>query len=156
MKFRSLLSASVVLSLSATLAACSAEPPATAVAGNGVDASTATSAADFGGLDALVSAAQEEGELNVIALPEDWANYGAIITGFEDKYDITVNSANPNASSAEEIQAAENQAGQDTAPDVFLIWVPLWLWRIPISLPHTRSKPGTRFLKAMKTPKGFG
>ncbi|MHA6966305.1 ABC transporter substrate-binding protein [Glutamicibacter bergerei] len=119
MKFRSLLSASVVLSLSATLAACSAEPPATAVAGNGVDASTATSAADFGGLDALVSAAQEEGELNVIALPEDWANYGAIITGFEDKYDITVNSANPNASSAEEIQAAENQAGQDTAPDVF-------------------------------------
>jgi putative spermidine/putrescine transport system substrate-binding protein len=87
--------------------------------GSGVDAATATSAADFGGLDGLIAAAQEEGELNVIALPEDWANYGAIIAGFEDEYGITVNSASPDASSAEEIQAAENLKGQDTAPDVF-------------------------------------
>jgi putative spermidine/putrescine transport system substrate-binding protein len=55
----------------------------------------------------------------VIALPEDWANYGAIIAGFEEEYGITVNSASPDASSAEEIQAAENLQGQDTAPDVF-------------------------------------
>lgn len=119
MKLRSLLSTSVILALSASLAACSSEPSATAVAGNGIDPATAQSAADFGGLDALVAAAEEEGELNVIALPEDWANYGAIITGFEEKYDIVVNSANPNASSAEEIQAAANQAGQQSAPDVF-------------------------------------
>lgn len=84
-----------------------------------VDAATATSAADFGGLDALIAAAQAEGELNVIALPENWANYGEIIAAFEDKYDITVNSADPDVSSAEEIQAAENLKGQDTAPDVF-------------------------------------
>jgi putative spermidine/putrescine transport system substrate-binding protein len=118
MKRRSLLAVSVVLALSTTLAACGSGD-GTATAANGVDAATATSAADFGGIDKLVAAAQQEGGLNVIALPEDWANYGAIITGFEEKYDIEVNSANPNASSAEEIQAAVNQKGQDTAPDVF-------------------------------------
>jgi len=84
-----------------------------------VDAATATSAADFGGIDALVAAAQAEGELNVIALPDNWANYGAIKAAFEDKYDIVINDADPDISSAEEIQAADNLAGQDTAPDVF-------------------------------------
>ena len=33
----------------------------------------------LGGMDALVAAAKKEGTLNVIALPPDWANYGAII-----------------------------------------------------------------------------
>lgn len=117
MKSRILLASAGVLALSASLVACSGG--ATPEAPAGVDAATATSAEDFGGMDQLIAAAQAEGELNVIALPEDWANYGAILNGFEDKYDITINSANPNASSAEEIQAAQNQAGQDTAPDVF-------------------------------------
>ena len=84
-----------------------------------VDAATATSAEDFGGFEALVAAAEEEGELNVIALPENWANYGEIINLFEEKYDITVNSADPDVSSAEEIAAADNLRGQSTAPDVF-------------------------------------
>jgi putative spermidine/putrescine transport system substrate-binding protein len=44
--------------------------------GGGASAAEATSAEDFGGMDELVKAAQEEGELNVIALPPDWANYG--------------------------------------------------------------------------------
>lgn len=107
------------------LAACSSGASPDAGAGDSgsttgaVDAATATSAEDFGGMDGLIAAAQEEGELNVIALPETWANYGEIIAGFEDTYDITVNSASPDASSAEEIQAAENLKGQDTAPDVF-------------------------------------
>ncbi len=118
MKRRSLLAASVVLALSTTLAACGSGSGAKETAG-GVDAATATSAMDFGSMEELVAAAQKEGGLNVIALPDDWANYGAVITGFEDKYDIDVNSANPNASSAEEIQAAVNQKGQSTAPDVF-------------------------------------
>lgn len=115
---RSLLAVSVVLALSTTLAACGSGDGSTASV-DGIDAATAASAADFGGIEKLVEAAELEGELNVIALPEDWANYGAVITGFEEKYDIEVNSANPNASSAEEIQAAVNQKGQDTAPDVF-------------------------------------
>ena len=39
--------------------------------GSGSDWATATSVEDGGGMDALVEAAQAEGELNVIALPPD-------------------------------------------------------------------------------------
>ena len=85
----------------------------------GIKASEATSAADFGGMDKLVEAAKAEGELNAIALPPDWANYGAIIKAFEDKYGIKVNSAQPDASSQEEINAANQLKGKSTAPDVF-------------------------------------
>ncbi len=87
--------------------------------GNGVSAAQATSAEDFGGMDDLVEAAKEEGELNVIALPPDWANYGEIIDTFADKYDIKVNSAQPDAASQDEINAANQLKGTDRAPDVF-------------------------------------
>jgi len=83
------------------------------------DAASATSADDFGGFDELVAAAQEEGELNVIALPPDWTNYAEVISTFEETYDITVNSAQPDASSQDEINAAEQLKGTDRAPDVF-------------------------------------
>jgi putative spermidine/putrescine transport system substrate-binding protein len=86
---------------------------------SGVKVSEATSAADFGGMDALVEAAKKEGELNVIALPPDWANYGAIIKTFFDKYGIKVNSAQPDAASQDEINAANQQKGKSSAPDVF-------------------------------------
>lgn len=86
---------------------------------SGVKAAEATSAQDFGGMEGLVEAAKAEGELNVIALPPDWANYGAIITAFSDKYGIKVNSAQPDASSQDEINAANQQKGRSTAPDVF-------------------------------------
>ena len=56
---------------------------------------------------------------NVIALPPDWANYGEIISTFEDKYDIKVNSAQPDAASQDEINAAKQLAGGNRAPDVF-------------------------------------
>ncbi len=68
---------------------------------------------------ALVLAAKKEGTLNVIALPPDWANYGAIIKGFQAKYGLKVTSAQPDASSADEITAAKNLKGQSKAPDVF-------------------------------------
>ncbi|PII85858.1 ABC transporter substrate-binding protein [Leucobacter sp. OLJS4] len=113
------LSATAALILGGTLVGCSSSDSGSDAKGGSVDAAKATSAADFGGIDGLVKAAKKEGQLNVIALPEDWANYGKIIKGFEDKYGITVNSASPDASSAEEIQAADNLKGQDTAPDVF-------------------------------------
>jgi putative spermidine/putrescine transport system substrate-binding protein len=86
---------------------------------SGVDAAAATSLDDFGGMDALVKAAQDEGELNVIALPPDWANYGEIIDAFSQKYDIKVNSAQPDAASQDEINAADQLKGTDRAPDVF-------------------------------------
>jgi putative spermidine/putrescine transport system substrate-binding protein len=87
--------------------------------GDGVAAASAVSVDDFGGLDGLVEAAQEEGQLNVIALPPDWANYGELISTFEQEYGITVNSAQPDASSQDEINAANQLRGTDRAPDVF-------------------------------------
>jgi len=80
-----------------------------------VNWATETSAAAGGGMSALVAAAKAEGQLNVIALPPDWANYGAIISGFTAKYGITVNSANPNGSSQDEVNAFD---GTSNAPDV--------------------------------------
>jgi putative spermidine/putrescine transport system substrate-binding protein len=69
-------------------------------------------------MDALVAAAKKEGTLNVIALPPDWANYGAMIDAFKTKYGIKINSANPNGSSQDELNALTSQKGQDRAPDV--------------------------------------
>jgi putative spermidine/putrescine transport system substrate-binding protein len=86
---------------------------------SGGSAAQAKSAQDFGGMDALVEAAKKEGQLNVIALPPDWANYGVIIKAFSDKYGIKVNSAQPDAASQDEINAATQQKGKSTAPDVF-------------------------------------
>ncbi|MEO3854870.1 ABC transporter substrate-binding protein [Acrocarpospora sp. B8E8] len=105
--------------------ACGAAPGTTgasgsaAPSGGGVDARTATSAADFGGLDKLVEAANAEGKLHVIALPPSWANYGEILAAFKAKYPkITIEEETPDASSADEINAVKTRKGQDRAPDV--------------------------------------
>jgi putative spermidine/putrescine transport system substrate-binding protein len=114
-----------LISLAATatllsVAACAApEQESDTTTESGVDAATATSSEDFGGMEELIAAAQDEGELNVIALPPDWANYGEIISTFEEKYDIEVNSDQPDAASQDEINAANDLAGTDRAPDVF-------------------------------------
>jgi putative spermidine/putrescine transport system substrate-binding protein len=105
--------------LAAVLAvgACGAAP--TAQTGSGAAAAaTATSAQDFGGMDALVAAAKKEGTLNAIALPRDWANYGAVIDGFTAKYGIKVQDENPAGSSQDEINAITSRKGQSRAPDV--------------------------------------
>ncbi|MFI6761717.1 ABC transporter substrate-binding protein [Micromonospora sp. NPDC050417] len=99
------------------IAACA--PPEKESAASNSDAAKAVSVADLGGLDQLVAAAKKEGQLNVIALPPDWANYGEIIKAFTTKYGIKVNSAQPDASSQDEINAANQLKGQATAPDVF-------------------------------------
>ncbi|MBI3975633.1 MAG: ABC transporter substrate-binding protein [Armatimonadetes bacterium] len=69
-------------------------------------------------LNALLAAAKKEKELNVIALPRDWANYGEMLDTFTKKYGLKINSASPNASSAEELQAIRSLKGQRRAPDV--------------------------------------
>ena len=115
------LAASLAVTSLVVLAACA--PPEDnsndTTTESGVSAGEATSADDFGGMDKLIAAAKAEGELNVIALPPDWANYGEIISTFEDKYDIKVNSAQPTAASQDEINAANDLADTDRAPDVF-------------------------------------
>src|SRR5215469_7721133 len=83
-----------------------------------VNASTATSAAAFGGMDALVIAAKAEGQLNVITLPSNWANYGAIMKAFTAKYGIKITDANPEGSSQDELNAIKQLKGQSSAPDV--------------------------------------
>ncbi|MFE9441745.1 ABC transporter substrate-binding protein [Streptomyces sp. NPDC006602] len=100
------------------LSACGAAPENASTTADGKTAATATSAADFGGLAALVKAAKKEGTLNAIALPRDWANYGALIDGFEKKYGIKVEVENPDGSSQDEINAVTSRKGQDRAPDV--------------------------------------
>ena len=123
MKRNRLLLLSAAVSVCAlVLSACS--PPADEAddeptTDSGVAAAEATSLSDFGDMDALVKAAQEEGELNVIALPPDWANYGEIISTFADTYDIKVNSDQPDGASQDEINAANQLKGTDRAPDVF-------------------------------------
>jgi putative spermidine/putrescine transport system substrate-binding protein len=104
---------------------------------SGVQVSEAKSAADFGGMDALVEAAKKEGELNVIALPPDWANYGAIIKAFSDKYGIKVNSAQPDAASQDEINAANQQKGKSSAPDVFDLGQAVALANRSMFVPYT-------------------
>ncbi|WP_328507607.1 ABC transporter substrate-binding protein [Streptomyces sp. NBC_00391] len=100
-----------------TLSACGAAPETTTTT-DGRNAATATSAKDFGGLDALVAAAKKEGTLNAIALPRDWANYGALIDGFEKKYGIKIEVENPDGASQDEINAVTSRKGQERAPDV--------------------------------------
>jgi putative spermidine/putrescine transport system substrate-binding protein len=112
--------AAAALLLSAACGTPSAPPPASGgSSGGGTAAATATSLTDFGGMDKLVEAAKAEGALNVIALPPDWANYGAMIKAFGDKYGIKVNSDQPDANSQDEINAATQLKGQTRAPDVF-------------------------------------
>jgi putative spermidine/putrescine transport system substrate-binding protein len=101
------------------IAACAPPAQTSSPSGSGAKAASAASAKDLGGMDALVAAAKKEGTLNVIALPPDWANYGEVIKAFRAKYGITVDSAQPDASSADEITAAKNLKGQSKAPDVF-------------------------------------
>ena len=102
------------------LAACSSSDATDGASDSASDAATATSVADFGTFADLETAAKAEGKLNVIALPRDWANYGAIIDLFKKTYpEIEVTEQSPDVSSAEEIQAAKTNAGLDTAPDVF-------------------------------------
>jgi putative spermidine/putrescine transport system substrate-binding protein len=81
-------------------------------------AATAKSAKDVGGLAGLIKLAKAEGQLNVIALPRDWANYGEMIDTFAKKYGIKVNSQNPDASSADELVAVKTLKGQSRQPDV--------------------------------------
>jgi putative spermidine/putrescine transport system substrate-binding protein len=69
-------------------------------------------------MSALIAAAKKEGTLNVVALPNNWANYGKIISSFSAKYGIKINSENPAGSSAEEIAAIKADKGRSNDPDV--------------------------------------
>jgi putative spermidine/putrescine transport system substrate-binding protein len=71
-------------------------------------------------MDELVAAAQAEGALNTIALPDDWCNYRAVIDGFKAKYGLEVNENDPLAGSNDELNAVRENQGSTgpQAPDV--------------------------------------
>ena len=69
----------------------------------------------------LIEAAKKEGMLTTIALPHGWCGYGGVIESFKAKYpEIKVNELNPDAGSADEVEAIkankDNKGPQ--APDV--------------------------------------
>ena len=72
-------------------------------------------------VEEIATAAKAEGMLTTIALPHDWCGYGDVIAGFKAKYpEINVNELNPDAGSADEVEAIkankDNKGPQ--APDV--------------------------------------
>ncbi|MCD5312525.1 ABC transporter substrate-binding protein [Kineosporia babensis] len=114
------IGATVAVGAIVALAACAppSDDDSSANGEGGVSAASATSAEEFGGMDALIAAAKEEGKLNTIALPDDWANYGELKAKFTEKYGIEVVSDKPDAASQEEINAVKTEKGRSSAPDV--------------------------------------
>jgi len=116
---RAIVGVAAVALLVAACSSSSSPAPSTAASAAAVAAKDAKSAADMGGVDAVCAAAKAEGTLNVIALAPTWANYGQMITDFQTKYGIKINSALPDASSQDEIDNAKQLAGTGRQPDVF-------------------------------------
>jgi putative spermidine/putrescine transport system substrate-binding protein len=129
-QFRSLGIAVVALLLAAACGGTSGGNTANCTA------KTAASASDCGGIDNLIKAAKAEGKLNVIALPRDWANYGAILDGFAAKYGIQITSDNPTGSSQDEVNAVQQLGASNRAPDVLDIGMAVALANISLFAPY--------------------
>jgi putative spermidine/putrescine transport system substrate-binding protein len=115
-KFSKLTSGSVAAALVVALAIPVVQSSSASAATN---YSKITSASQGGGIAGLAAACKKEGQLNVIALPLYWANYGGMIDGFKKTYGVKVDEANPEGSSQEEIDAAVTNKGTNRSPDVF-------------------------------------
>jgi putative spermidine/putrescine transport system substrate-binding protein len=122
--------------------------------GSSVNWANETSASAGGGMNALVAAAKKEGTLNVIALPPTWANYGTIISTFEKKYGITVNSALPDGSSQQEVDAVKTENGTAKAPDVLDIGMAVALANTNLFAPYKVST-WSDIPAAQKSPNGL-
>ena len=121
MRARHLIAASAAVASGLVLtAACSSSSSSSSgsTSSSSTNWATATSAAAGGGMNALIEAAKKEGQLNVITLPSNWANYGTIMKDFTAKYGIKINDANPDGSSQDELNAIAQLKGQSRAPDV--------------------------------------
>lgn len=116
----------VLAATSIVLAACGDDeeagtatdaPAADTTAAGGTDATAAPDGDDP--LAGLYQECLDNGaNVNLIALPDEWANYKGILQSFRDKYPGVTNPvADPDASSADEMEAVETLAGQDNMPD---------------------------------------
>jgi putative spermidine/putrescine transport system substrate-binding protein len=81
---------------------------------------TPAQSSPVGDIASLIAAAQQEGQLTVIALPHDWLNYGQMIDSFKSKYGLQVNELDPDAGSGDELEAVKANQGNTgpQAPDV--------------------------------------
>ena len=107
----------IALGLAATglfLGACGSSDSATETSVEATE--TTVMAADCPAAD-IVDAAKAEGQVNLITLPDTWANYKGILASYRDKYGIANPVANPDGSSADELTAVETLAGQPDMPD---------------------------------------
>jgi putative spermidine/putrescine transport system substrate-binding protein len=100
-------------------AASAGASSAASPAGSPVAAKDAKTAAEAGGVDAICAAGKAEGQVNLIATPANWANYGQMITDFQTKYGIKVQSDQPDTDSQGEINTAKQLAGTGRQPDIF-------------------------------------
>ena len=116
MKFNKFTSGSVAAALVVALAIPALSTTSASAA---VNYAKITNASQGGGMAGLAAACKKEGQLNVIALPHYWANYGDMITGFAKTYGVKIDEANPEGSSQEEIDAAVTNKGTTRSPDVF-------------------------------------
>jgi putative spermidine/putrescine transport system substrate-binding protein len=107
-----------------------------------------------GGMNALVAAAKKEGTLNVIALPPTWANYGTIISTFQQKYGIHINSALPDGSSQQEVDTVKQKNGTAAAPDVLDVGMAVALANTSLFAPYQVST-WSSIPAAQKEPTGL-
>ena len=117
LSMRKLASIAIVAGLA--LAACGGDDTSTPVETTTPADVTTTVATGSDPLAALYEECQAEGaKVNLIALPDEWANYKGILASFGEKYpDVEYPVANPDASSKEEMEAVQTLAGQDDMPD---------------------------------------
>ena len=121
------LIAPLLVSAALILSACSSEESTTDAASESAtsaaseSATSAASGAPVCGttVEEIAASAAAEGKVNLIALPDTWANYKGILDSFKSTYGIEAPVANPNASSADELTAARTLAGQPDMPDAF-------------------------------------
>jgi putative spermidine/putrescine transport system substrate-binding protein len=114
LKINKFTTVSIVAALSVALTV-----PALTSASAATNYATITTQSQGGGPSGLIAACQKEGQLNVIALPLYWADYGSMITGFKAAYGVKIDEANPEGSSQDEINAAITNKGTNRSPDVF-------------------------------------
>jgi putative spermidine/putrescine transport system substrate-binding protein len=100
-----------------------------------VDPRAASLAEGFGTMNRLVEAARKEGSLNLIGVPRDWVNYGAIMDRFSGEYGLRINVVEPGASSQREIDVAKT-ARPEQAPDVFDLGMDVAIANAPRFAPY--------------------
>jgi putative spermidine/putrescine transport system substrate-binding protein len=118
---KNLMATAVAVAAGMVLVGCT-PTPTPAPAPSSSSGSQSSAQGDFGPcgntFDELVASAQAEGAVNLIALPDSWANYKGILQSFRDLYGIDNPVQNPDASSADELTAIETLRGQAGMPEV--------------------------------------